>query len=271
MMIKQLLSATAALAILAGSPANAFAGPEYEYDAAGRLIKVTYSNGVVINYRYDASGNREVITTGSVPNRAPRARADSASVPGSGTIDVLVLGNDTDPDRDALTITGVSAISGGSATILQTPWRVRYVAPASASSQTFTYTISDGQSHTASATVTVLVAGGNQPPVAVADSFDASTSSSMSLTVLGNDTDPNSNTLTVTGVGTATGGTASVAMGGGYVVYDAPGTPGTYTFTYTVSDGFGGTASATVTVSVSALEGGGGCVPTPEDQCEVEP
>lgn len=270
-MISKLLSAAAAFAILAGSAAPAFAGPEYLYDSAGRLIQVTYSNGVVITYRYDASGNRQQITTANIPNRAPRARADSAAVLGSGTVDVSVLGNDTDPDRDPLTITAVSSVSGGTATILQNPWRVRYVAPATPSTQTFTYTISDGQSHTASATVTVLVSGGNQPPVAMADSFNASTSSNMSLLVLANDTDPNNNTLTVTAVGTATGGTASVAMGGGYVVYDAPGTPGIYTFTYTISDGLGGTASSTVTVDVSSLEGGGECVPTMQNQCDIEP
>lgn len=269
-MIRTLLCAVASAALVLGSTTPAFAGQEYVYDAAGRLIKVTYSNGIVVEYRYDASGNRQQITTDNVPNRAPRARPDSAAVPGSGTIDIPVLGNDTDPDRDPLTITGVSSVSGGTATILQTPWRIRYVAPASASTQTFTYTISDGQNHTASATVTVLVSGGNQPPVAVADSFSASASGSMSMAVLANDTDPNNNTLTVTAVGTATGGTASIDMGGGFVVYDAPATPGIYTFTYTVSDGFGGTASATVTVDVSSLEGGG-CVPTPEDMCEVEP
>jgi len=270
-MISKLFCAVAALAILAGSPGPALAGPEYVYDSAGRLIQVTYSNGVVVQYRYDASGNRQQITTANIPNRAPRARADSAAALASGTVDIPVLGNDTDPDRDALTITGVSNISAGSATVLQNPWRVRYVAPTSPGSPTFTYTISDGQGHTASATVTVLVSGGNQPPVANADYFSASASSNMSLLVLANDTDPNNNTLTVTGVGTATGGTASVAMGGGYVVYDAPGTPGTYTFTYTVSDGLGGTASATVTVDVSSLEGGGECVPTMQNQCDVEP
>jgi len=36
----------------------------YQYDALGRLTKLTYSNGVNITYTYDAAGNRttEVIT-----------------------------------------------------------------------------------------------------------------------------------------------------------------------------------------------------------------
>lgn len=49
--------ALAACAALAGSVANT-------YDSLGRLVTVTYSNGVVINYVYDAAGNRtsQVVT-----------------------------------------------------------------------------------------------------------------------------------------------------------------------------------------------------------------
>ncbi len=37
----------------------AFAGSvTYTYDSLGRLSNVTYSNGVVITYSYDAAGNR---------------------------------------------------------------------------------------------------------------------------------------------------------------------------------------------------------------------
>lgn len=51
--------AFAACAALAGSAANT-------YDSLGRLTKVTYSNGVVINYVYDAAGNRtSYVVTGA--------------------------------------------------------------------------------------------------------------------------------------------------------------------------------------------------------------
>lgn len=51
--------AMGACAALAGSAANT-------YDSLGRLITVTYSNGVVINYVYDASGNRtSYVVTGA--------------------------------------------------------------------------------------------------------------------------------------------------------------------------------------------------------------
>lgn len=260
-------AAALAALLLAASPAPALADTAYVYDSAGRLIKVTYSNGVSIEYRYDASGNRQVITTTQAPNGSPTAMANSASILAFGTIDIAVLDNDSDPDQDPLSITGVSTPTGGTATILSGPPRIRYVAPGAAGTYSFTYTISDGHGHTASATVTVTVTSNNQPPVANADEAYTSTFNSVSIMVLENDTDPNGNTLTVTAVSTPSGGSASIGSGGGYVVYDATGIAGTYTFTYTVSDGAGGSASATVTVQVQGFEG---CVPEPGQQCEVE-
>lgn len=43
----------------------------YSYDTLGRLVQVTYPNGAVIQYIYDANGNRTTyIVTGS-PNTPP--------------------------------------------------------------------------------------------------------------------------------------------------------------------------------------------------------
>lgn len=51
--------ALSACAALAGSAGNT-------YDSLGRLVTVTYSNGVVINYVYDATGNRtSYVVTGA--------------------------------------------------------------------------------------------------------------------------------------------------------------------------------------------------------------
>ena len=42
---------------------TAFAGSvTYTYDTLGRLKTATYSNGVVIQYVYDAAGNRSTVT-----------------------------------------------------------------------------------------------------------------------------------------------------------------------------------------------------------------
>jgi len=264
---KRFAAAFAALA-LAASPAASLADVAYVYDSAGRLIKVTYSNGVSISYRYDASGNRQVITTAQATNQAPIAVADSATVAASGTVDISVLANDSDPEGHPLTITAVSTPTAGTATILSGPPRIRYVATSAAGTRTFTYTISDGHGGSSTATVTVTVTSSNQPPVANPDTAFVTPSNSTSIMVLANDTDPDNNTLTVTAVGTPTGGSVSIGSGGGYVVYTSPFSPGTYTFTYTISDGAGGSASSTVTVTVEGLEG---CVPDPWNQCEIGP
>lgn len=52
---------------LAGLVSLALAGSaSYTYDTLGRLTKVTYGNGVVITYVYDAAGNRtSLVVTGS--------------------------------------------------------------------------------------------------------------------------------------------------------------------------------------------------------------
>jgi len=49
-----------ALALL--SPLAASASETYEYDALGRLTKVTQDDGSVIDYAYDPAGNRSLVS-----------------------------------------------------------------------------------------------------------------------------------------------------------------------------------------------------------------
>lgn len=242
-----------ALALLAAVPASA--GAQYIYDSAGRLVKVIYSNGITIEYKYDAAGNRTQIVTTNTPNTAPDAVNDTASVNASQSLNIQVRNNDTDADGNSLSITSVTTPTGGTAVIQGGGTYIRYTAPALGGTKTFNYTISDGVGGTDTATVTVTVVSVNSPPVAYDDDGYTPLGTSMAIMVLANDTDVDANTLTVTGVTTPTGGTVAIASGGGYVVYTAPvSTLGSFTFNYTVSDGQGGTDVGQVTIEVTSGE-----------------
>lgn len=58
--LRRVLLSSAAVAALAwGAPSWAIT---YEYDALGRLTKITYDDGKIVQYQYDAAGNRTIVT-----------------------------------------------------------------------------------------------------------------------------------------------------------------------------------------------------------------
>ena len=115
-------------------------------------------------FTYDAADGRGGFDTATVtvtvterPNQAPDAVNDVASTTRDTPRVINVIANDTDPDGDALSVTGVSnpphgsAVPNGDGTITYTP------DPGFTGTDTFEYTISDGHGHSDTATVTVFV------------------------------------------------------------------------------------------------------------------
>jgi T1SS-143 domain-containing protein len=97
----------------------------------------------------------------------------------------LLTANDTDPDRDALTVLSVASTSSkGASVVLNSDGTVTYDPRSSATLQalnsgtrtedTFTYTVSDGKGGTSQATVTITVNGANEiVPLSVNESTSA--------------------------------------------------------------------------------------------------
>jgi hypothetical protein len=132
-------------------------------DVAGPfVVQLIVNDGLL-----DSLPDTTLITVNALENNPPSAVNDSATTPEGVSVLIDVLGNDSDPDGDPLTITEVSDPAGGSTAIEAN--KIRFTPDAGFSGETsFTYVISDGRGGTSSATVTVTVTAGNAAPVASA-------------------------------------------------------------------------------------------------------
>ncbi|WP_420643924.1 Ig-like domain-containing protein [Candidatus Leptofilum sp.] len=197
-----------------------------------------------------------ITVTESPVNDAPVANDDSDSVvEDSGTTQIDVLANDSDPDAgDTLTIDSVGATDNGGTAVLNAG-QINYTPAANFSgTETFIYTISDGNGGSDTATVTITVTAVNDAPTAVSDSETvAEDSGTTSFDVLSNDSDPDSDdNLVIDSIGTPDNGGTAVINAGQIDYTPAANFFGTETFTYTISDGNGGSDSTTVTVTVTS-------------------
>ena len=103
----------------------------------------------------------------AVINQPPVANNDSATVAEDASVLIDVLANDTDPEGDARTITGVGLAAHGS--VVVEAGQIRYRPDANYSgSDAFTYAISDSAGNPATASVSVTVQPVNDAPVIAA-------------------------------------------------------------------------------------------------------
>ncbi len=212
-------------------------------DPAGGSVSVDPATGTIVytprsdfdgedGFSYavlDAAGNRSVETVYvQVLDDAPDANPDTASGSKNSPILVPVLGNDSDPNGDPLTLRSATTPAHGTTTLVGN--QVRFTpAPGWTGTDTFDYVVVDARGTPASARVTVTVT--NRAPVGNPDSVLTQTGAAVSFpSVLGNDSDPDGDSPL----------TAAVANqpGAGTVVLNADGTG-----TWTPPAGFSGTAS----------------------------
>ena len=140
----------------------------------GTALNLTYTAPLTSGWQYlsyrtnDGSLNSGLAVVGILvnPNRVPLAAADGYTVLGDTTALLPVLGNDTDPDGDPLTITAVTVaavhgtVSCSAEACTYTPF------PGYNGADQFTYRVSVGRGGLATAVVTVGMVSLNDTPVA---------------------------------------------------------------------------------------------------------
>ncbi|MBU2992048.1 cadherin-like domain-containing protein [Octadecabacter sp. 1_MG-2023] len=191
---------------------------------------------------------------GDEVNRGPDAVNDAAEVDEDGSVDIDVLGNDSDPDGDDLTVTDATSPNG---TVTINPDGTLTFEPDENfnGETTITYTIDDGNGGTDTATVTVTVNPVNDGPIAADDAAETDEDTPVVIDVLNNDNDPDGDDLTVTDA-TSPDGDVTINPDGTLTFTPADDFNGETTITYTIDDGNGGTDTATVTVTVNAVNDG---------------
>jgi len=166
-----------------------------------------------------------------------------------------VLGNDTDPENDPLTVATYTQPANGTVTV-DGSGVFTYTPNTNFNGvDTFTYYANDGQTNSLNAaTVTITVTGTNDPPIAAHDSYTTTEDTPLNgASVLANDTDPENDPLTATLVDTASNGTLSLDSSGTFVYTPTLNFNGVVTFTYQASDGVLTSSLATVVITVTPV------------------
>ncbi len=176
-----------------------------------------------------------------LPNAAPSAGPDALTLDEGATSFVNVLGNDSDPDGDALTAVVVQPPSFGQANE-EANGDLSYTHDGSESfADSFTYEVRDpGGLASAVVEVTITIDPVNDPPAGQPESYatdeDAPLVIARDQGVLLNDSDPDS-PITAVRTQNATNGDVQLAADGSFVYTPEPGYSGPDSFRYTPYDG----------------------------------
>jgi VCBS repeat-containing protein len=204
------------------------------------------------------SNTATVTLTVVATNAAPVAVNDSYSTNEDTPLTIAapgLVGNDSDPDGDALNATLVAGASHGTVVIgaggafTYTP-AANYNGPDS-----FTYRAGDGVTTSNVATVGLTVNAVNDAPAAAADSYSTPEDTALTIAaagVLGNDTDVDGNPLTAAVTGPAHG-VLTLNADGSFTYTPAADYNGADAFTYKAGDGLAQSAAATVSITITAV------------------
>lgn len=266
------MAMVAVLALLAAGVAWAAVsldGLTTEWSAGDQLG----SNGIVLFGMVEGDNVCFRVDVDLIFNSGPEAADDAYATDEDSAIAPAapgVLGNDSDPDSDPLTVSDHDPTSAQGAVVNVSPDGSFSYDPTGAAAlqalddgesvdDTFGYTASDGTS-TDTATVTVTVDGVNDAPTAMDDMFMATEDTPLVIAapgVLVNDDDVDGETITaVLDSGPSNASTFILNADGSFSYTPAMDFNGVDSFTYHATDGDADSAVVTVTISVGAVNDG---------------
>jgi YD repeat-containing protein len=132
----------------------------HSYDDLNRLIKSDYGNGNVIDYAYDAAGNRtsQKVTTATVPNQPHIANAGTNQTVRLGSLVILDGTASTDPTPGTSPLSYAWSQTQGSKVTLNGPNTAKPTfKPTLPGAYKFSLKVKDGQTTSALVTVTITV------------------------------------------------------------------------------------------------------------------
>ena len=214
-------------------------------------LTVTYT---ALDPAGQAASGTITATVDAPPNNPPTTGPDSASMYAGAELRLEPLANDSDPDGDALTLTGVRVLTpeAGTAAVEGQTLVIRSAAGFTGS-LSGAYTVSDARGAQAEGTLTVAILGPapNRRPVAVDDSATVQAGKKIKVKVVANDSDPDGDRIRVVKVYKPKPKRGKATKTKTKVVFRASSKTGTVRIRYKNKDSHGATAKARLTVRVT--------------------
>ncbi|MGJ8545310.1 MAG: cadherin-like domain-containing protein [Sulfitobacter sp.] len=232
-------------------------------DGVSRMEVVLNGSGAIDNLVFDDPG---MVDPGE--DQAPIANDDADETDEDVAITVDLIGNDSDPEGGALTVTAATVpaeqgtlVDNGDGTVTFTP------AADFNGEATISYTVADAAGQEASALHVITVTPVNDAPVANDDSDVTEFNTAVTVDLLDNDSDVDGDALTVTDATVPAEQGTLVNNGDGTVTFTpADGFTGEATISYTIEDEEGLQDSALHTITVGT--DGGNLPPIANDDAD---
>lgn len=217
------------------------------------IIELAYT--VADDYGAEATGTARIRVRAADSNQAPEARNDIGHTSVARPVILNVLGNDSDPDGDPLSVQNLQAVDSPVTTAQLAPDGRFLFRPEAPGTYRFTYTVSDGpEIDQAQIRVDVDDATTNRPPVAVVDEVALAVGERRLVRVLDNDGDPDGDVVGIVDWIPADGIEIDEMPGLGFMVRATPTAEPRTTFRYWISDGIAPPVRGDVVVSALARE-----------------